>query len=216
MNRDEMVQSNLPLVHSLANRFRGRGIDYEDLFGAGCIGLVKAVDNFDQSLGFKFSTYAVPVVLGEIKRLFRDGGAVKVSRSLKELYLKVVREQELFLKKEGREPTAGEIAKVLEVSAELVVESLTAMQPTLSLTTGEDSENKELDLKSPSVEEEIAEKLSLKEVVEHLEAADKEIIILRYFRHKTQSEVAKLLGLTQVGVSRREKKILLSMRAKLV
>ncbi len=211
-----MVQSNIPLVHSLANRFRGRGVEYEDLFGAGCIGLVKAVDNFDPELGFKFSTYAVPVVLGEIKRLFRDGGAVKVSRSLKELYLKVVRERDLFLKKQGREPTTEEISKILEVSVELVVETLTAMQPTLSLTTGEENDNKELDLKSPSIEDEIAERLSLKEVVEHLEPDDKEIIKLRYFQHKTQSEVARILGLTQVGVSRREKKILLAMRAKLV
>ncbi len=211
-----MVQSNIPLVHSLANRFRGRGVDYEDLFGAGCVGLVKAVDNFDKDLGFKFSTYAVPVVLGEIKRLFRDGGAVKVSRSLKELYLKVVRERDAFLKKQGREPTTEEMAKILEVTQELIVETLTAMQPTLSLTTGDENDNKELDLKSPSIEDEIAERLSLKEVVEHLEPYDKEIIKLRYFQNKTQSEVARLLGLTQVGVSRREKKILLAMRAKLV
>ena len=121
MTRDEFIAANIPLVHSLANRFRGRGIDYEELFSAGSLGLVKAYDNFDQSRGLCFSTYAVPVILGEIRRLFRDGGTVKMSRALKELSLKAQRAREELLKS-GNEPTISELAEYLGVSREEAAE----------------------------------------------------------------------------------------------
>ena len=119
-DRDTLITENMGLVHSCAHRFAGRGIEYEDLFQAGCMGLVKAFDAFDRERGVRFSTYAVPVILGEMKRLFRDGGAVKISRSLKELSLKATREREKFILKVGMEPTVSELGKVLLVSDEEV------------------------------------------------------------------------------------------------
>lgn len=122
--RDEWICSNIGLVHSCAKRFTGRGIEYDDLFQAGCMGLVKAADGFDESRGLKFSTYAVPVILGEMRRLFRDGGTVKVSRSLKELAMRATREREGFTRREGREPTVGELACLLGVDTEQAAEAL--------------------------------------------------------------------------------------------
>ena len=115
LSRDEFITANIGLVHAMAHRLKGRGIEYEELYSAGCLGLLKAVEGFDASRGLKFSTYAVPVILGEMKRLFRDGGAVKVSRSLKELSVKAVRERERLGTALGREPTIGELADALGV-----------------------------------------------------------------------------------------------------
>ena len=132
--REDTICQNIGLVHSCVRRFTGRGIEYDDLFQAGCMGLVKAADGFDEERGLKFSTYAVPVILGEIRRLFRDGGTVKVSRSLKELSLKATREREGFLTREGREPSVGELADLLGLSPEEAAEALGASLPPLSLT----------------------------------------------------------------------------------
>ena len=121
--RDSFIESNLPLVHSLCKRFVGRGIEYDDLYQAGCIGLIKAADGFDESRGLCFSTYAVPVILGEIRRMFRDGGSVKVSRSLKELSLKISRVKPLLELKLSREPTVGELAAELCVTPEEITEA---------------------------------------------------------------------------------------------
>lgn len=210
MDKEKLVSENLKLVHSCCNRFRGRGIEYDDLYGAGCLGLVKAANSFKEELGFCFSTYAVPVILGEIKRLFRDGGSVKVSRSLKELSLKATRtrnELSLYL---GREPTISELAKKLEVSKEEVAEAICAAQPTFSLSyCDEMGEVKEMDVGSAeSIEDEISDKVALQQILSHMEAKDKELIVLRYFKNKTQSETADIVGMSQVQVSRREKKIL--------
>lgn len=210
MTRDEFIKANLPLVHSLANRFRGRGIEYEELFSAGSVGLVKAYDNFDESRGLCFSTYAVPVILGEIKRLFRDGGAVKMSRSLKELSLKAVKARD-ELSKSGTEPTVGEIAEYLGVSAEDAAEAVAASLPPISLTSAEDGG--EYDLPEDSGESALIDKLALRQCLNELSADDRRLIILRYFRGKTQSQTAVLLGMTQVQVSRRERKILDNLRA---
>lgn len=136
--RDRFVEQNLGLVHSCANRFRGKGIEYDDLYAAGCMGLVKAFDAFDDQRGVRFSTYAVPVILGEIRRLFRDGGSVKVSRSLKELSVKVARERERFLLKNGKEPTVSEIAEELMIDPDDVAEAISAGTPTISLTESEE------------------------------------------------------------------------------
>lgn len=209
MTRDEFIKANLPLVHSLANRFRGRGIEYEELFSAGSVGLVKAYDKFDESRGLCFSTYAVPVILGEIKRLFRDGGAVKMSRSLKELSLKAVKARD-ELSKSGTEPTVGEIAEYLGVSAEDAAEAVAASLPPISLTSAEDGG--EYDLPEDSGESALIDKLALRQCLNDLSADDRRLIILRYFRGKTQSQTAVLLGMTQVQVSRRERKILDNLR----
>lgn len=215
--RDAFAEQNLGLVHLCVRRFLGRGIEYDDLYSAGCLGLVKAVDAFDQSRGVQFSTYAVPVILGEIKRLFRDGGALKVSRGLKELSVRVTREREAFQKKEGREPTIGELAKLLCVDQEEIVEAINVSAPPVSLTEQEDSdsEDRQWDIPVDSEEERIGDILSLKEVIGRLDARDRKLIVLRYFQEKTQVETARELDMTQVQVSRREKKILAQLRGEL-
>ena len=147
--RSRMIEENMGLVHACAHKFKGKGIEYDDLFQAGCMGLVKATDAFDTQRGVRFSTYAVPVILGEIRRLFRDGGTVKVSRSLKELSMKVVREREKFAKETGREPTVGELSQRLGVEEEAVVEALGASAPVVSLTSDEDSSEIDLPVSSP-------------------------------------------------------------------
>jgi len=214
LNREQTIESNIGLVHACARRFKGKGIEYDDLFQAGCMGLVKATDAFDSQRGVRFSTYAVPVILGEIRRLFRDGGTVKVSRSLKELSLKAAREREHFTQKEGREPTVSELSSLMEVPEETLLEALGASAPPLSLTHEEDS--CEFDLPVDSPEEALADRISLNQVIGQLEPRDQQLIILRYFENQTQTQVAEALGMTQVQVSRREKKILLSLREKLL
>lgn len=215
VEKEEFVKNNLGLVHSCANRFRGRGIEYDDLYGAGCVGLIKAIDGFDENRGIMFSTYAVPVILGEIKRLFRDGGALKVSRSLKELSLKAVRARERFMKQCFREPSVCELAEMLEASVEDVVEALNVSIPPMSLTVDEDDGGGQLDVIVEDTDEQLCDRISLREVIRHLEEKDQVLIVLRYFKNKTQSETAKVLGMTQVQVSRREKKLLQKLRSKL-
>ena len=215
--RDKRIEDNLRLVHACANRFRGRGIEYEDLFQAGCMGLVKAVDGFDENRGVKLSTYAVPVILGEIKRLFRDGGAVKVSRSVKELGLRISKISAALQVRLGREPALSEVAAAAGVTEADAVYAMAAMQPTLSLTVGEEDADpgQELQLSVPGVEEEFCESLSLESAVQCLEEKDRKLIKLRYYEGKTQVETAKVLDMTQVQVSRREKKILFFLKEQL-
>lgn len=213
-DRSKTIEANLGLVHACAHKFKGKGIEYDDLFQAGCMGLVKATDAFDTQRGVRFSTYAVPVILGEMRRLFRDGGTVKVSRSLKELSMKVTRQREQFAKRQGREPTVSELAELLEVTQEAVVEALGASAPLVSLTSEEDSS--ELDLPVSSPEELLSDILSLNHMLEQLEERDRELIRLRYFQNLTQVKAAQRLGMTQVQVSRREKKILLWLRGQLL
>ena len=214
MNREEKIVSNLPLVHSLCRRFVGRGIEYDDLFQAGSMGLVKAVDGFDETKGLKLSTYAVPVILGEIKRLFRDGGSVKVSRSLKELGLKVTRTRSKLALSLNREPTVSEIAKVLSVSPEEVSEAICSNQSTISLTYDYDGEEGQIDLPVDSHEHKIADKVGLEQIISSLPERDRELIKLRYYKSYTQQQTAENLGMTQVQVSRREKAILIDLRQK--
>ncbi len=214
-DRDTLITENMGLVHTCAHRFTGKGIEYEDLFQAGCMGLVKAFDAFDRERGVRFSTYAVPVILGEIRRLFRDGGTVKVSRTLKELSMKTAREREKFAFKEGREPTVKELAERLGVSEEEVTEAVCAAAPVVSLTTDEDSGGGQSDIPVESPEEQIAERLSVIQAVSGLEERDRAIVRLRYYENKTQTQTAAALGMTQVQVSRREKKILCLLRQEL-
>lgn len=214
--RERKICDNMGLVHTCARRFSGRGLEYDDLFQAGCMGLVKAVDGFDESRGLKFSTYAVPVILGEIRRLFRDGGTVKISRTLKELSLKVTRERESFFKREGREPDVGELAAALGVEREQAAEALCASLPALSLTrNGEEDDGDEIDIPVSAPEERITDRLALQQVLGELEPHDRSLIYLRYFRRQTQQVTAEQLGMTQVQVSRRERVILNQLKRRL-
>lgn len=212
-SRDEFIENNLGLVHACANRFRGRGIEYDDLYSAGCMGLVKAYDAFDEERGVQFSTYAVPVILGEIKKLFRDGGSVKVSRSLKELSLKINAARDTLQKKTGAQPTVGELAAYLQVSPEQVAEAISAAMPVLSLTPVQDEDSpSQFDIPVNSDEEKIAETLALRETLRRLDERDRLLIRCRFYEGKTQSETAKRLGTTQVQISRRERKLLARLR----
>lgn len=213
--KDEIVERNMGLVHSCAHKFKGRGLEYDDLFQAGCIGLVKAAEAFDFDRGVRFSTYAVPVILGEIRRLFRDGGTVKVSRSLKETALKVTRAREHLSSQSGREPTVSELARYMDLQEEQVAEALGAATPPVSLTDTEEEGGGQIDLPVDSPEELLSDLISLRQVMEQLGEDDRRLIVLRYYAGKTQTQTAQVLGLTQVQVSRREKKILLAMREKL-
>lgn len=209
------AEENLGLVHLCANRFRGRGIEYDDLYSAGCIGLLKAVKAFDCGRGVKFSTYAVPVILGEIKRLFRDGGAIRVSRSLKELSMRLQRLCEDFRQREMREPTIAELSKLSGESEADVSEALCVSQPLLSLTSGDDDEG-QTDIPTESPDESITDLLALRQIMAQLEPNDRALLELRYFKGLTQSKTARALGMTQVQVSRREKKLLTYMREELL
>ena len=216
-DKDKLAQRHLGLVHACCKRFSGKGIEYEELYAAGCLGLTKAINNFDDSRGLQFSTYAFPVIMGEIKRLFRDGGSVRVSRSLRELSLKINRlnnENEL---KNGTEMTVSQLSKILNVSPEEVAEAMNSARPALSLTADYDEDgNPQTDVPTPDIQDEISERLSLEAAINALPQNDREIIRLRYYQCKTQVQTAKALNMTQVQVSRREKKILGFIREKMV
>ncbi len=215
--RSQFIENNLGLVHSCAGRFKGRGIEYDDLFASGCVGIIKAYDGFDESRGLCFSTYAVPVILGEIKKIFRDGGSVKVSRSIKELGLKINATRERIIKSTGQEPTVSEIATILNETVEHVAQAINASMPTISLTPTQDNEQSaEFDIPQDSCEETLSDLLSLKTVIATLNSYDRKLIYLRFFKNKTQSETASVLGTTQVQVSRKERKILFEMKKQLL
>ena len=195
--RERQIRENLGLVHTVANRFRGRGIEYDDLYQSGCVGLIKAVDRFDPTLGYAFSTYAVPVIIGEIKRLFRDGGAVKVSRALKEKALHAARLREDFLRREGREPTIGELAELLSCDPAEAAEIVGVMQP--------------LDIPVDDSEQ-LFDRLTVLQAMDGLEKSEQMLVELRYYKGLTQCKTAEILGLSQVQVSRKEKAVLQKMR----
>ena len=215
--RESFIEQNLGLVHSCAGRFRGRGIEYDDLYSAGCMGLIKAYDNFEEERGLRFSTYAVPVILGEIKKLFRDGGTVKVSRSLKELGMRVQAAREHHMKVCGVEPTLSQLAEELGEPVENITLAVQAAQPAMSLTPeNAEEEEHQLDIPVESPEEALAEKIRLREVIDALPEQDRQLIRLRFYGNKTQSETAKALHTTQVQISRRERKILTLLRRRLM
>ena len=191
--------------------------EYDDLYSAGCMGLVKACDAFDPERGVCFSTYAVPVILGEIKKLFRDGGTVKVSRSLKELNLRINAAREHHRKLCGTEPTLSQLAEELGESVENITLAVQAAQPIMSLTPeNRDEPDRQIDIPVESPEEALADKIGLAEVLGTLPEEDQRLIRLRFYANRTQSETAKILHTTQVQISRRERKLLKLMRAKLL
>lgn len=217
----KLVEENNGLIWSIVKRFQGRGYELEDLYQIGSIGFIKSIKRFDTSFDVKLSTYAVPYILGEIKRFIRDDGSIKVSRSIKELAMKIKDIEAKHLREKGEEITILQIAKELKVSKEEVAIALDSLRPTVSIY--EDSYSNDeggisfLDTLSTNVDEaeQLSNKLAIKQIIENLEEREKEIILLRYYKNKTQMEVAKILGISQVQVSRIEKKILNSMKLKL-
>ncbi len=209
------AEAHLGLVHLCANRFRERGIEYEELYSAGCFGLVKAANAFDPSRGVCFSTYAVPVILGEIRRLFREGSSVHIGRRLQELNIRANRMADKLRQQNGTEPTVRQLADAIGVSEAEIAEALCAAQPTASLTVDTDDGEVCTDIPVPSPENRIQEHLALEQVMALLDEHDRALIRLRYDQNLTQRETAEQLGMTQVQVSRREKKILLFLRAEL-
>ena len=210
--REEFISQNLGLVHTICKRFAGKGIEYDDLYQSGCMGLIKAYDAFDESRGLCFSTYAVPVIMGCVRRLFRDGGAVKVSRSVKELGFKIARERIKFEQLHAEEPTVSQLSRMLGVDAEEITEALCAVQSTVSLSFEGDKGLEEMELPTVGYEEEVNRKISVEQAMESLSEKEKEIIKCRYFGQMTQSKTAERLNMTQVQVSRAEKKILSKLR----
>ena len=215
MTKAELVESNLGLVHACAARFRGKGIEYDDLYAAGCLGLTMAVGRFEPERGLKLSTYAVPVILGEIRRLFREGGTVKLSRPLQERSVKARKIAEVYRREHDAEIRIEELAERLGTDVYAAQEALNAAQSTLSLSYEGDDGRRGVDIPVPSPEEALTDRLSLREAIGALSQEDRRLIELRYFRHKTQSDTAKRLGTTQVQISRREKKILMKLRGML-
>lgn len=215
MTRDELISNNLGLVHSCANKFRNRGIEYDDLYSAGCLGLVKAADGFDETLGYRFSTYAVPAILGEIKRLFRDGGAVKVSRSLKEKSREAVRLRDELSVSLGREPTVSELSEKLGINEFETVELLNIAVPPASLTATDEEGERQIDIPVDFGEEQIHNSIALREIIGKMPESDQRLIELRYYKGLTQTVTAEKLGLSQVQVSRRERLLLQEMRRKM-
>lgn len=205
-----LVIENMGLVHACANRFRNRGVPYDDLFQAGCVGLIKAASGFDDTRGFKFSTYAVPAILGEIKRIFRDGGSVKIGRAAKEKGRELLKIYERLADEKGREPDISEVARLAGTEVTEAALILSASLPAMSLTSREDSSENDIPVESP--EESCAELLDLNDALERLNDDERQLIKCRYFEFMTQCDTAKTLGMTQVQVSRREKGILLKLR----
>lgn len=217
----KIVEENKGLVWSIVKRFSQRGYELDDLYQIGSLGFIKAVKKFDTNFEVRLSTYAVPYILGEIKRFIRDDGPVKVSRSIKELGTKIREEQREFMKKNGRDIKIDELAKILKVSKEDIASALDSFRPVDSIydvSFQGDEEGLSLIDKISSNENEtnkLVDKICITELIEDLESREKQLILLRYYKGKTQSEVAKILGVTQVQVSRIEKKVLNSMKLKL-
>lgn len=219
--RETLVKENVGLIWSIVRRFSNRGYELDDLFQIGCIGLLKAIDKFDTSYQVQFSTYAVPMIIGEIKRFIRDDGMIKVSRSLKEMGNKARITREMLNNRYGREPTIEEISLEMGASVEEIVLALESSSEVESLHKtiyqGDGSPIYLLD-KVKSMEDEsskIVDLLALRDILAQLSPKEKEIIMLRYFQDKTQTEIAEKLGISQVQVSRLEKKILENMKKKL-
>lgn len=218
---EKLVQGNFPLIKVIVKKYLNKGVDYDDLYQLGCVGFLKAIKNFDESVGVKFSTYAVPMIAGEIKRFLRDDGMIKVSRSIKSLAIKI-RSLNEKIKAEGKEPLhIDEIAKHFDVEIEDVVIALDASQQVLSIQAkiDEDDPNSQSVIDKITVEDksdEMIDKFILKDEIAKLPEKEKKIILLRYFRGKTQGEVADILGISQVQVSRIESKIIQGLRKKMV
>ena len=215
---EQLIRENLALVHSVAKRFRDRGADYEDLFQIGCVGFVKAIKNFDLSYDVCFSTYAVPMIMGEIRRFLRDDGPLKISRSVKEKARTLMSVQEKLSERLQREPTASEIAAEAGIAPEEIAFVLEAMNPIGSideeLNPGSENPVKTIDRVADERDhpDSQIDRILVKELLATLEPRERQIIIMRYFQEKTQSEITRDIGVSQVQISRLESKILGKMR----
>ena len=219
---DRLIRQNNGLIWSIVKRFTNRGYELEDLYQIGCIGFIKSIKRFDTSFDVKLSTYTVPYILGEIKKHIRDDGPVKVSRSIKELYIKIRELQKEYLIKKGKEITIEEMAKILKISKEDINIAIESARPVESLENQvfENKGEKAISLADKistqrDEQELITNKIVVKDLIKELEDKDKEVILLRYYKEKTQSQIAKILGISQVQVSRIEKKVLEKMKNKL-
>lgn len=221
---EKLVETNQGLIWSIVKRFIGRGYEVEDLYQIGCIGFIKSIKRFDTSFDVKLSTYSVPYILGEIKRYIRDDGPIKISRSIKELGVKIREIQRNYLAKKGEEIGINEIAKELKISKEEVAMAMEANGSVTSLEQCKYTDNKngnqisvlESLTTGKDEQEMISNKLTVKGLIEELEKREKEVIMLRFYKEKTQTEVAKILGITQVQVSRIERKVLNKMKRSLI
>ena len=217
--KSKLIEANSPLIKSVIKRFKDKGVEYDDLYQIGCIGFLKAIKNFNPDFNVKFSTYVVPMVIGEIKRFMRDDGMVKVSRALKSLNLQINRFIEKFCQVEQRKPTIEELAKHFQVEEQDIIMAMdSAKMPVSIYTPLDDDEGSSLrDRIEPQEDfnEKMVDDIALKEVVKKLDERERKIILLRYYFDKTQSEIAKELNISQVQVSRLENKILDNLRNKL-
>ena len=206
--REEFIQNNLGLVHACAGRFRGRGIEYDDLYSAGCMGLVKAYDGFDEGRGVQFSTYAVPKIAGEIRRFLRDDGTVKVSRGMKERGAAVWGARRRLVAEMGREPTLSELAAETGLTPEEIAAAETASDAVASLQaeTGEGGLTLEGMLGTGGMEEDVVERLTLRSAMEELPEREQQVLLLRYYKNLTQIQCARVLGVSQVQISRLERR----------
>ena len=219
----KLIEDNSRLVWSIVRRFNGRGYDIEDLYQIGSIGLIKAIQRFDTSFEVRLSTYAVPYILGEIKSFIRDDGPIKISRSIKELNIKIIELQKEYLNKYGKEITLEQLAKELKTSKEDIAMALDSARPVNSIEDSQYRDNKTdktislIDQLSSGKDEEneITNRITIKKLISELKDNEKEVILLRYYKGKTQMQVAKILGITQVQVSRIERKVLDNMKRKL-
>ena len=215
--RDKILIEKTGLIWSIVRRFLNRGHEGEDLFQIGCIGMLKAIDRFDTEFDVAFSTYAVPMIAGEIRRFIRDDGIVKISRKIKENQMKIMHQREIYINEKKQEPTIEELEKVCDLTKEEIVMAMDASRNVESIDKemySKDSAYTLMDLAEDdtNIEETVLNKIMVQQLMDMLESKERKIINLRYFKNKTQSQVAKEMGMTQVQVSRLEKKILNSMR----
>ena len=220
----KLIEDNNGLIWSIVRRFGGRGYDIEDLYQIGSIGFIKAIQRFDTNFEVRLSTYAVPYILGEIKRYLRDDGPIKVSRSIKELNIKILELQKEYFNKNGKEISLEEIAKEFRTTKEEITMALDSSRPVDSIEEAQYRDNKTdktisvIEQISTGKDEqtEITNKIVVKKMIDELNDKEKEIILLRYYKQKTQMQVSKILGITQVQVSRIERKVLEKMKRKLI
>lgn len=217
--KSKLLESNFPLIKSIIKSYQNKGVEYDDLYQIGCVGFLKAINNFDEKFGVKFSTYAVPMIAGEIKRFLRDDGSVKISRTIKSLWLKLKVYLDEVNKTSGASLTTNELAEKFGVEPSDIIVAMDSAQAIISL-------NAQLDDSSSSIavidkiacddkSEQLLDKILLKQAIANLPDREKKILLLRYFRGKTQSEVAQMLGISQVQVSRIETKIIDKLKAKI-
>lgn len=218
---ENLIENNRGLIWNIVKRFIGRGVETDDIYQIGCLGFIKAIKRFDTSLEVQLSTYAVPYIIGEIKKFLRDNTSIRVSRSTKTLAVKIIQLQKEYMEKENREIGINEISTILKIPKEEISFALEAIQPVMSIYDEQSSDQSDertiLDKLTNNEDEAtlITNKIVIRELIEGLNAREKQIILLRFYRNKTQTEVAKVLGITQVQVSRIERKILSDMKLKL-